>query len=104
MIQAAVDVGARDVDQTLRAEGLEVVLTRGDDRYLALEERTAIANTARRDLFLSIHANAHPRRNRSGVETYFLNVAEYAIIDAALARMAADDLATEPAPTVGATS
>ena len=38
------------------------------------------------------------------VADYFLNVAEYAIIDAALARMAADDLATEPAPTVGATS
>jgi hypothetical protein len=38
------------------------------------------------------------------VAAYFLNVAEYAIIDAALARMAADDLAAEPAPTVGATS
>ncbi len=38
------------------------------------------------------------------VADYFLNVAEYAIIDAALARMAADDLAAEPAPTVGATS
>jgi hypothetical protein len=38
------------------------------------------------------------------VAAYFLNVAEYAIIDATLARMAADDLAAEPAPTVGATS
>ena len=38
------------------------------------------------------------------VADYFLNVAEYAIIDARLARMAADDLAAEPAPTVGATS
>jgi hypothetical protein len=38
------------------------------------------------------------------VAAYFLNVAEFAIIDAALARMAADDLAAEPAPTVGATS
>jgi hypothetical protein len=37
------------------------------------------------------------------VADYFLNVAEYAIIDAALARMAADDLATDQAPTVGAT-
>jgi len=38
------------------------------------------------------------------VADYFLDVAEYAIIDAALARMAADDLAIEPAPTVGASS
>jgi hypothetical protein len=38
------------------------------------------------------------------VAAYFLNVAEYAIIDATLARIAADDLAAEPAQTVGATS
>ena len=38
------------------------------------------------------------------VADYFLDVAEYAIIDAALARMAADDLAIEPALTVGAPS
>jgi hypothetical protein len=38
------------------------------------------------------------------VAAYFLNVAEYAIIDATLARMAADDLAAKPATTVGATS
>ena len=38
------------------------------------------------------------------VADYFLDVAEYAIIDAALARMAADELALEPAPTVGAPS
>jgi len=38
------------------------------------------------------------------VADYFLNVAEYAVIDAALARMAADDLAAEPASTEGATS
>ena len=38
------------------------------------------------------------------VAAYFLNVAEYAIIDATLARMAADDLAAETASTVGATS
>ncbi|HEY6003268.1 MAG TPA: N-acetylmuramoyl-L-alanine amidase, partial [Anaeromyxobacter sp.] len=76
---------ARKLAKRLRAAGFEVVLTRNDDRYLALEERTAIANTARADLFVSIHANAHPRRNRSGVETYFLNVAD----DRYAARLAA---------------
>jgi N-acetylmuramoyl-L-alanine amidase len=76
---------ARRLASRLRAEGFEVVLTRNGDRYLALEERTALANTARGDLFVSIHANAHPRRNRSGVETYFLNVAD----DRYAARLAA---------------
>ena len=39
------------------------------------------------------------------VATYFLNVAEYAVIDAVLARMAADDLAqAAPTTTVGATT
>jgi N-acetylmuramoyl-L-alanine amidase len=76
---------ARRLARRLRAAGFEVVLTRTDDRFLALEERTAVANTARGDLFVSIHANAHPRRNRSGVETYFLNVAD----DRYAARLAA---------------
>ena len=67
---------ARRLAKRLRAAGFEVVLTRNGDRYLPLEERTAIANTAHADLFVSIHANAHPRRNRTGVETYFLNVAD----------------------------
>jgi N-acetylmuramoyl-L-alanine amidase len=64
---------AKRLAKRLRDAGFEVVLTRKDDRFIALEERTAIANTARGDLFVSIHANAHPRRTRGGVETYFLN-------------------------------
>jgi len=76
---------ARRLARKLEAAGFEVVLTRRDDRYLALEERTALANTARGDLFLSIHANAHPRRDRNGVETYFLNVTD----DRYAARLAA---------------
>jgi N-acetylmuramoyl-L-alanine amidase len=58
----------------LRAAGFKVTLTRTDDRYLKLEERTAVANMARGDLFVSLHANANPRRDRRGVETYYLNV------------------------------
>lgn len=69
----------------LRAEGFQVVLTRDGDRYMPLEERTALANTARGDLLVSVHANAHPLRSMSGVETYFLNVAD----DRYAARLAA---------------
>jgi N-acetylmuramoyl-L-alanine amidase len=54
----------------------EVLLTRDDDRFISLEERTAIANQARADLFVSIHANSSVSRITSGVETYFLDFAK----------------------------
>jgi len=53
----------------------EVFLTRNKDRYLTLEERTAIANTKNADLFISIHTNSHKDRRAYGIETYFLNLA-----------------------------
>jgi N-acetylmuramoyl-L-alanine amidase len=52
---------------------IEVVMTRDSDRFIALEERTAIANSKRADLFISVHANAAPTHSASGVETYFLS-------------------------------
>jgi len=67
---------ARRLAEKLRSQGFQVTLTRTDDRYLKLEERTAMANMARGDLFVSLHTNANPRRDRSGVETYFLNVTD----------------------------
>jgi N-acetylmuramoyl-L-alanine amidase len=53
--------------------GSEVVLTRSDDVYVGLEERTRIANEHKADLFLSIHANSSPYRSAAGVETFVLN-------------------------------
>lgn len=55
--------------------GLEVLMTRDSDRFIPLEERTAIANQNSADVFLSIHANASRNRKASGVETFFLNLA-----------------------------
>ena len=55
--------------------GAEVVLTRRDDTFIPLEERTAIANEHQADLFVSIHANSSRTRSASGVETYYLNFA-----------------------------
>ncbi|MDI6797150.1 MAG: N-acetylmuramoyl-L-alanine amidase [Desulfatibacillaceae bacterium] len=67
---------AKKVAAMLEKEtGCRVIFTRDSDRYLSLEERTAIANTSGADLFLSIHANAHARRQAQGIETYFLNLA-----------------------------
>jgi N-acetylmuramoyl-L-alanine amidase len=69
------EIGKR-VARKLREElGLEVVMTRTDDRYLTLEERTAFANTRTGDLFVSIHTNASRDPRAYGTETYFLNLA-----------------------------
>ena len=51
----------------------EVFLTREKDVYIPLEARTAIANKKNADLFISIHANASPKRKAKGIETYLLN-------------------------------
>lgn len=63
---------ASKIRQTLNCE---VVLTRTEDRFLTLEERTAIANTKNADLFISLHTNASRDKNAYGIETYFLNLA-----------------------------
>jgi N-acetylmuramoyl-L-alanine amidase len=54
--------------------GADVVYTRSDDTFIPLEERTHIANEAKADLFISIHANSSPDHGASGVETYYLNL------------------------------
>ena len=62
----------RKIEQELDCE---VYLTRSTDRYLTLEERTAIANTKNADLFISIHTNSAKDRRAYGIETYYLNLA-----------------------------
>ncbi len=53
----------------------KVLLTREDDRYLSLEQRTAFANMNKADLFISIHVNSYKKDRRvHGIETYFLNI------------------------------
>ena len=55
--------------------GAEVIYTRKDDTFISLEERTAIANEAHADLFISIHANSSHDPEARGIETYYLNFA-----------------------------
>jgi N-acetylmuramoyl-L-alanine amidase len=52
---------------------INVVLTRDEDRLVGLDERTAVANHNRADLFVSIHVNASPRSKATGAETYYLS-------------------------------
>ncbi|MGB8322143.1 MAG: N-acetylmuramoyl-L-alanine amidase [Candidatus Acidiferrum sp.] len=54
--------------------GAEIVYTRSDDTFIPLEDRTRIANDAKADLFVSIHANSSPDHAARGVETYYLNM------------------------------
>jgi N-acetylmuramoyl-L-alanine amidase len=79
------DVAVR-LEALLREEGVDVVLTRRTATFVPLEERTAIANRVKADLFLSIHANASPRTSTSGIETYFLNFATNQQAEALAAR------------------
>jgi len=64
---------ARALRSKLEARGFQVVMTREGDRTLGLEERSAIAEASRGDLFVSLHANAAPRRSAHGIETYYLD-------------------------------
>jgi N-acetylmuramoyl-L-alanine amidase len=64
---------ARNLGKRLAARGLRVVYTRTDDRTLSLEARTAAAESVDGDVFISVHANAAPRRSVHGVETYYLD-------------------------------
>jgi N-acetylmuramoyl-L-alanine amidase len=53
--------------------GTRVVLTRDGDQLVNLDDRTALANNNKADLFISIHANSTVRGYAKGAETYFLS-------------------------------
>ena len=80
------DIALRLEKLLLRQPGVEVVQTRRTNAYVALEERTDIANRSGADLFLSIHANASADRRARGVETYFLSFAPNPEAEAIAAR------------------
>ena len=64
---------ARALERRLEARQFDVVMTRDEDRTLSLEERTAIAEGAGGDIFVSVHANASRRSAVHGIETYYLD-------------------------------
>ncbi len=68
---------AKLLKKKLENYGLKVLMTRSDDRFVALAERTRFANEKQGDLFISIHCNASARnRHACGFETYFLSEAK----------------------------
>lgn len=65
---------ARKLAAKLKKEmNVQVVLTRNDDRFVPLEDRTALANAENADLFISLHMNASPNSDARGIETYYLD-------------------------------
>ena len=61
----------------LKERGYKVLLTRSNDRFIKLRSRTSFANDKGAHLFISIHANAAPNKEKAktmnGIETYFLS-------------------------------
>ncbi len=71
--EITLDIALKLKELLERNSDLKVVLTRDKDVFVPLEVRTAIANSERSDLFVSIHANSVRNRNISGFEVYTLN-------------------------------
>ncbi len=68
---------ARHLKQLIGSRlGIDVIMTREDDRFIPLHQRTAIANRNNAKLFISIHANSNRDRKVDGVSTYILGPAK----------------------------
>jgi len=84
---ATLDTAAR-LKILLEKQGFEIVFTRTKDVFLDLDDRPAIATTAKADLFISLHYNAGPPGDTSsdGIETYCLTPAGQKSTNAAKAK------------------
>jgi N-acetylmuramoyl-L-alanine amidase len=67
------DIGLRLRRLIQERLGIRTVMTRTEDVFVPLEERTAVANRAKADFFVSIHVNAAPKSKAQGFETYYLS-------------------------------
>ena len=69
---------ARRLKAALEARlGVRVILTRDGDATVGLDERAALANNNKADLFISLHANASVRGSATGAEVFYLSLEEY---------------------------
>ena len=67
------DLGFRVRKILERQHGIRVILTRSEDVFVPLARRTAIANNSGAKVFISLHTNASPSHQLSGLETYYLD-------------------------------
>ncbi|MFW6123944.1 MAG: N-acetylmuramoyl-L-alanine amidase [Acidobacteriota bacterium] len=80
------DIASRLKNLLSTKQGLEVIMTRETDIFVPVENRPVIANQKKADLFISIHANANPRKNYHGTATFFLNFSTDPSVNAIAAR------------------
>ena len=66
---------AQKVAALLAQQGVGVLLTRQDDRFIELEERARMANRRNADLFVSIHSDSAPNRSIQGFTLYVARAA-----------------------------
>lgn len=68
---------AKELRRVLQRElpQARIILTRDQDIFIPLKDRTKIANQHKADLFVSLHANSSPNREASGIETWYLSFA-----------------------------
>jgi N-acetylmuramoyl-L-alanine amidase len=66
-------IGRRIREKLSRSGEFDVRMTRDEDVFIPLEERTAMANKGRADIFVSLHINASPNRRAEGFSTYVLS-------------------------------
>jgi N-acetylmuramoyl-L-alanine amidase len=71
--EVTLDMAKRLQAGLARRLGIRVILTRDTDKQVGLDDRTALANHERADLFLSVHVNASTAGQARGAETYFLS-------------------------------
>jgi N-acetylmuramoyl-L-alanine amidase len=72
--EVVLDISHR-LRKLLKQRGHRIIMTRSDDTFIPLSDRTQIANARKADLFVSIHANAHPKRSTKGMQVYLLGKA-----------------------------
>jgi N-acetylmuramoyl-L-alanine amidase len=61
---------ALQIAQILKDRGLRVIMTRNNDTFIELEERAAIANRNRADIFVSIHSDSSAKSSTNGFTVY----------------------------------
>lgn len=62
---------ARRLERSLQQAGFKTVMTRTKDEFLALSERSAVANRYRNAIFVSVHFNSAYREGAAGIETFY---------------------------------
>lgn len=64
---------AKNLGNRLNSDGIEVIYTRSNDKFISLEERVNIANSSDAELFVSVHTNASRARHVNGFEVYYIS-------------------------------